>query len=202
MGAAPQQGALAKKVSLSQYSDDFGFRVLLGCLEDLDLAIFDDAEHPSGLSLPVNEISRAKVGVIEVSPRVGIEEAEIAGKKQVPKPVQGDFDSARPGWQLEKVDTAPQKPGQKAGDAHAKHFRHRLVTANGTELAKRLEAERLRGLAFENPDEVERRLAALAFRELGRGWRWLAVESVGDESAIADGPRVGLSFHSHVGHGA
>src|SRR5262245_25817336 len=108
MGAAPQQGALSKEVSLSEYGDDFGFWALLRCLEDLDLAIFDDTEHASRLSLPVNEISRAKVGVIEVLRRIGVEEAEIAGKKQVPKPVQGDFDSVGPGWQLEKVDTTPQ----------------------------------------------------------------------------------------------
>src|SRR5262249_53316182 len=108
-----------------------------------------------------------KVGAIEVLRRVGIEEAEIARKQQVPKPVQGNFDSARPRRKFEKVDTAPQKPGQKTRDAHAKHFRYRLITADGTELAKCLEAERLRGLAFENPDEVEGRLATLALRELG-----------------------------------
>src|SRR5262249_44251584 len=114
--------------------------------------------------------SGAKVGAIEVLRRVGIEEAQIARKKQVPKPVQRDFDSARPSRQLEQVYTAPQKPGEKTRDAHAKHFRHCLVTANRTELAKRLEAERLRGLAFKNPNQVEGRLATLALRELGCGW--------------------------------
>ena len=112
MRAASQQGALGKKVSLSQYADDFGFGALLRCLQDLDLAIFADTKlkHPSHVSLPVNEISGAIVGAIEVLRRVSIEEAEIAGKKKVPKPVQGDFDSAGPRRQLEKVDTTPQKP--------------------------------------------------------------------------------------------
>src|SRR5262249_49787794 len=119
---------------------------------------------------PVNEISGAEVGAIEVLRRVGIEEAEVARKKQVPKPVQGDFDSARPRRQLEKVDATPQKPGEKTRDAHAKHFRHRLVTANGTELAKCLEVERVCGLSLENPDEGEGRLATLALRELGGRW--------------------------------
>jgi hypothetical protein len=170
MGAAPYQSPFAKKVSPSEYGDDFGFGAFFRCLEDLDLAIFNDAKHPSYLSLPVNEISGPKVSTIEVLRSVGIEKAEIAGKKKVPKPVQGDFDSAGPRRQLEEIDTTPQKPCEKTRDAHAKHFRHRLVSPNRTELAQCLKTERSRGLAFENPDEVESRLATLAFRELRRCW--------------------------------
>src|SRR5262245_820719 len=199
MGATSQQGALAKKVSLSQYGDDFGFGALLRCLQDLDLALFDHTEHPSRLSLPVNEISRPEVGAIEILRRVGIEETEIARKKQVPKPVQGDFDSARPRRQLKEINTTPQKPGEKTRDAHAKHFRHRLVTANRAKLAKCLEAERLRGFAFENADEIEGRLATLALRELGCGWRGLVVERVDNVGAITNCPSARLSFNSHVG---
>jgi hypothetical protein len=87
VGPAPYQGSLAKKISPPEYGDDFGFGAFFRCLQDLDLAIFNDAKHPSHLSLPVNEISGAKVGTIEVLRSVGIEKAEIAGKKKVPTPV-------------------------------------------------------------------------------------------------------------------
>src|SRR4029077_19810044 len=97
-----------------------------------------------------------------------IKEAEIARKEQVPCPVQGHLDSARPRRQLEEIYPAPQEPVEETRDLHAKHFRDGLVTANRAELPEGLEAERFGWLAFQDSNEVERRLATLAFRELAR----------------------------------
>jgi len=91
MGTVSQQSGLAKKITLAQNSENFWFRILLGRLKNFYLAFFDDAEDTGQVSLPVNEIARAIISVIDLLGRIGIEETDIAWKDYIPRPVQSDF---------------------------------------------------------------------------------------------------------------
>ena len=85
---------------------------------------------------------------------------------------------------------------------HAEHFCYGLIAADGAELSKRFEAEGLCGLGFQNPNDIERSLAALALRKLTCGCCGFVVEGVDDVRAVADSPSIGLSFDAHFGSGA
>jgi len=197
MGTISKDGLLAEKVAFAENGYESGFGGWRRRFQDFDLAFFNDAEGARLFALAVNDIAGAIVGVGKLLGGIGAEETEIAGKEEVPGPVLSDLDAAGPVGQFKKIDTAPHEPGYKTGDAHAKHFGYGLVAANGTELAEGFEIERFGGLAFEDADEVESGLAALAFGELRGGGGGLVVKGVDDERTIADGPGVFLAFDAH-----
>ncbi len=146
----------------------------------------------------MNEIAGAVIRVCDLLGGIGIEEAEIAREEHVPRPVERDFNPARPSRKLEEIDTAPHQPGEETRDVHPEHFRNGLVTADGAELPQGFEMERFCGFAIHDSNEVECRLATLAFRELtGRRGRFV-IEGVDREGTIANGPRVRLPFNSHI----
>src|SRR5262249_48640933 len=155
-----------EEVSFAQNGNDLCLLVSCLRLQDFDFAFFDDAEHPGRLSLPVNEIAGAIKRMQQVLRLIRIEKAEITRKKNVPRPIESDFNPAGPGRQFKEVDAAPHEPGYKAGSAQAEHFRHGLVPSDGTQLSKSLEAEWPGAFAFENPHKIERGLPALPFGKL------------------------------------
>jgi hypothetical protein len=80
----------------------------------------------------------------------------------------------------------------------AEEFGNGGMAAQGTKFAELFETKRLCGLAFEDANDVLGALAALALGELSGCWSGLAIERVGDDSAITDGPGGGGSAEAHV----
>src|SRR5260370_9481010 len=92
----------------------------------------------------------------------------------------------------------PGRAGGKATGGHPGHCRKAREPADGAELPQGFEMERFCGFAIHDSNEVECRLATLAFRELtGRRGRFV-IEGVDREGTIANGPPVRLPFHSHI----
>jgi hypothetical protein len=111
MGAIPDEGFFSEKVAFAENGDEFGFGGFWRRFEDLNFAFLDDAEGARLLTLAVDEIAGAIVGVRELLGRIGAEETKIARKEEVPSPVLSDFNAAGPVGEFQKIDTAPHEPG-------------------------------------------------------------------------------------------
>src|SRR4029077_2367365 len=130
MRTVSQQSGLAKKITLAQDGDDLWLGVRFCRFQDFYFAFFDNTKESGRLALSLDEIAWTIVSVVDLLRRIGIKEAEIAREEQVPCPVHGHLDSARPRRQLEEIDSAPQEPGEETRDAHPEHFCDGLVTAD------------------------------------------------------------------------
>src|SRR5262249_7377329 len=124
--------------------------------------------------------------------------SEVAREKEQPRPIEADLKFSGEGWQFEKIDAAPNEPGDEAGQMQAEQFRYGGMSTNGAKFAKQLKGETFGRLALADTHDILRALAAFAFGELAGGGGRLSIVVVGDDRAITDGPGVGRAAQAKV----
>src|ERR1051326_7785365 len=137
---------------------------------------------------------RVREAVCLARPQVG----EIAGKQELPGPVESDLETPRPRRQLEKINAPPKQPRDKARELGALKFRDRRMAADRAELPDGFEGKGPDRAAAKRGTDVLRALPALPFGKLTRGRRRLAGVSVNNVRAIAGGPDIRRAVHPQV----